>query len=56
MNDGMGPYGRPAENGMPPEPPLWHGNTGTPVDVHYDQATGTFSDGYRPGPGDKPRF
>lgn len=53
---GMGPYGRPAEKGMPPEPPLWHGHAWQPEGVTYDPASGTFSDGYVPGPGDKPRF
>jgi len=55
-SDGMGPYGRPAEDGMPPEPPLWHGHAWQPTGVEYDQASGRFSDGYKPGPGDKPKF
>jgi hypothetical protein len=56
-NDGMGPYGRPAENGFPlPEEPLWHGHAWRPEGVYYDQASGRFSDGYQPGPGDKPQF
>jgi hypothetical protein len=55
-NDGMGPYGRPAEKGMPPEPPLWHGHAWQPVNVEFDPSTGRFTDGYQPGPGDKPKF
>lgn len=55
-NDGMGPYGRPAEHGMPPEPPLYKGSAGQPVSVDYDPSTGRFTDGYTPGPGDKPKF
>lgn len=59
QNDGMGPYGRSAEpeKGFPlPEQPLWHGHAWQPEGVTYDQATGRFSDGYQPGPGDKPQF
>jgi hypothetical protein len=57
MNDGMGPYGRPAENGFPlPEQPLYKGSAGQPVDVYFIPGENRFSDGYVPGPGDKPRF
>jgi len=56
MNGGMGPYGRPAERGMPPEPPLWHGHAWQPTGVEFMQGVGMFSDGYIPGPKDKPQF
>lgn len=65
VNDGMGPYGRPAKSNAPPEPPLYKGHVwtpGEPGDVEFDQATGRFSDGYEPrGAGllrrsDKPDF
>lgn len=56
-NDGMGPYGRPAENGFPlPEQPLWHGHAYTPEGVYFIAGENRFSDGYVPGPGDKPQF
>jgi hypothetical protein len=54
--DNQKDYGRPPENGMPYEPPLWHGHAWQPVDVTYDRATHRFSDGYIPGPSDKPKF
>ena len=56
-NEGMGPYGRPAENGFPlPEQPLWHGHAWQPEGVEFIPYTNKFTDGYRPGRGDKPRF
>ncbi len=57
MNDGMGPYGRPPENGFPlPEEPLWHGHAWRPEGVYFIEGENRFSDGYVPGPGDKPQF
>jgi hypothetical protein len=57
MNDGMGPYGRPPENGFPlPEEPLYHGHSWHPSDVDFIPYANKFTDGYKPGPGDKPRF
>lgn len=54
--DAKNPYALPAKGNAPPEPPLWKGHAWQPVNVDYDWGSGTFSDGYVPGPGDKPRF